>query len=188
MSATRCDLRELASSGPVPLDVADVLKKVPPHLLGEQIVAEAQRLAGVRSVSLYLIDIDGTRLRRAAGSRSSPRRSASPARSDRRSLAKPCPVCAGGSPNSAGQHRGADAPARPAVGVWSPSTRPKPRCSPSRAMPPPRWRWRMDIPTRLTRPAVARPSPPPPRSSKTSSAADRPDLRRAAGRQRASKL
>lgn len=63
---------ELASSGPVPLDVADVLNKVPPHLLGEQIVAEAQRLAGVRSVVLYLIDIDGTRLRRAAGSREFP--------------------------------------------------------------------------------------------------------------------
>ena len=63
---------ELASSGPVPLDVADVLNKVPPHLLGEQIVAEAQRLAGVRSVSLYLIDIDGTRLQRAAGSQEFP--------------------------------------------------------------------------------------------------------------------
>ena len=63
---------ELASPGPVPLDVADVLNKVPPHLLGEQIVAEAQRLAGVRSVVLYLIDIDGTRLRRAAGSQEFP--------------------------------------------------------------------------------------------------------------------
>ena len=63
---------ELASSGPVPLDVADVLNKVPPHLLGEQIVAEAQRLAGVRSVVLYLIDIDGTRLQRAAGSQEFP--------------------------------------------------------------------------------------------------------------------
>jgi AcrR family transcriptional regulator len=63
---------ELASAGPVPLDVADVLNKVPPHLLAEQIVAEAQRLAGIRSVVLYLIDIDGTRLQRAAGSQEFP--------------------------------------------------------------------------------------------------------------------
>jgi serine phosphatase RsbU (regulator of sigma subunit) len=57
---------ELAG-GPTPLDVADVLNKVPPHLLGEQIVAEAQRLTGVSSVALYLVDIDGTRLWRLAG-------------------------------------------------------------------------------------------------------------------------
>ena len=43
---------ELAG-GPSPLDVADVLNKVPPHLLGEQIVSEAQRLTGVTSVALY---------------------------------------------------------------------------------------------------------------------------------------
>ena len=59
---------ELGSSGPSPLDVADVLNKVPPHLLGEQIVAEAQRIAGVSSVALYLVDIDGSRLLRTAGS------------------------------------------------------------------------------------------------------------------------
>ncbi|MFZ0091181.1 MAG: SpoIIE family protein phosphatase [Solirubrobacteraceae bacterium] len=58
---------ELAG-GPTPLDVADVLNKVPPHLLGDQIVAEAQRLTGVTSVALYLIDIDGTLLLRLAGS------------------------------------------------------------------------------------------------------------------------
>jgi len=58
---------ELAG-GPTPLDVADVLNKVPPHLLGEQIVSEAQRLAGVTSVALYLVDIDGTLLLRLAGS------------------------------------------------------------------------------------------------------------------------
>jgi serine phosphatase RsbU (regulator of sigma subunit) len=57
---------ELAG-GPTPLDVADVLNKVPPHLLGEQIVAEAQRLTGVSSVAIYLVDIDGTRLWRLAG-------------------------------------------------------------------------------------------------------------------------
>jgi serine phosphatase RsbU (regulator of sigma subunit) len=57
---------ELAG-GPTPLDVADVLNKVPPHLLGEQVVAEAQRLTGVSSVAIYLVDIDGTRLWRHAG-------------------------------------------------------------------------------------------------------------------------
>jgi serine phosphatase RsbU (regulator of sigma subunit) len=55
------------SGGPTPLDVADVLNKVPPHLLGDQIVAEAQRLTGVSSVAIYLVDIDGTRLWRLAG-------------------------------------------------------------------------------------------------------------------------
>jgi serine phosphatase RsbU (regulator of sigma subunit) len=62
---------ELAG-GPTPLDVAGVLNKVPPHLLGEQIVAEAQRLAGQSSVALYLVDIDGTQLLRLAGSEEFP--------------------------------------------------------------------------------------------------------------------
>jgi serine phosphatase RsbU (regulator of sigma subunit) len=62
---------ELAG-GPTPLDVADVLNKVPPHLLGEQIVAEARRLTGVSSVALYLVDIDGTLLLRLAGSEEFP--------------------------------------------------------------------------------------------------------------------
>ncbi|MDO9406799.1 PP2C family protein-serine/threonine phosphatase [Patulibacter sp.] len=58
---------ELASTTPAVLDVADVLNKVPPHLLGEQIVAEAQRLAGVSAVALYAVDIDGSRLLRLHG-------------------------------------------------------------------------------------------------------------------------
>ena len=62
---------ELAG-GPTPLDVSDVLNKVPPHLLGDQIVAEARRLAGVASVALYLVDIDGTLLLRLAGSEEFP--------------------------------------------------------------------------------------------------------------------
>jgi serine phosphatase RsbU (regulator of sigma subunit) len=68
---------ELAG-GPTPLDVADVLNKVPPHLLGDQIVAEAQRLAGVTSVALYLVDIDGTNLLRLAGSEEFPELLAAP--------------------------------------------------------------------------------------------------------------
>lgn len=63
---------ELAGNGPVAFDVTQVLNKVPPHLLGEQIVAEAQRIAGVRSVALYLVDIDGTRLHHLAGSQEFP--------------------------------------------------------------------------------------------------------------------
>lgn len=65
---------ELASTGPVPLDVADVLNKVPPHLLGDQIVSEAQRLAGATSVAAYLVDIDGTALLRLAGAEEFPDR------------------------------------------------------------------------------------------------------------------
>ena len=49
-----------------------MLNKVPPHLLGDQIVAEAQRLVGVSSVALYLVDIDGTMLLRLAGSKEFP--------------------------------------------------------------------------------------------------------------------
>ncbi|MEV4419861.1 SpoIIE family protein phosphatase [Patulibacter sp. NPDC049589] len=58
---------ELAGTTPAVLDVADVLNKVPPHLLGEQIVAEARRLAGVEEVALYVVDIDGSRLLRLHG-------------------------------------------------------------------------------------------------------------------------
>jgi serine phosphatase RsbU (regulator of sigma subunit) len=57
---------------PTPLDVADVLNKVPPHLLADQIVSEAQRLVGVTSVALYVVDIDGTLLLRLAGSEEFP--------------------------------------------------------------------------------------------------------------------
>ena len=56
---------------PVPddhvLDAARVLDAIPPHLLGEQLVAEAQRIAGV-AVALYLVEIDGSHLLRLAGS------------------------------------------------------------------------------------------------------------------------
>ncbi|MGX6447100.1 PP2C family protein-serine/threonine phosphatase [Patulibacter sp. S7RM1-6] len=58
---------ELAATVPAALDVADVLNKVPPYLLGEQLVAEATRLADAASVALYVVDIDGSRLLRLAG-------------------------------------------------------------------------------------------------------------------------
>ena len=56
------------SGGPTPLSVVDILNKVPPHLVGDQIVAEARRLDGVSSAALYLVDIDGSRLLLLAGS------------------------------------------------------------------------------------------------------------------------
>ncbi len=58
---------ELAHSSPTPLSVTDVLNKVPPHQLGDQIVAEAQRVDGVTSAAVYLVDLDGAYLQRLAG-------------------------------------------------------------------------------------------------------------------------
>lgn len=63
---------ELAATVPAVIDVADVLNKVPPYLLGEQLVAEATRLAGGATVALYLVDIDGSRLLRLAGAEEFP--------------------------------------------------------------------------------------------------------------------
>jgi serine phosphatase RsbU (regulator of sigma subunit) len=62
---------QLGREGPLPLDAIEVLDSVPPHLVAEQLVAEAQRIAGV-PVALYLVDIDGSRLVRLAGSREFP--------------------------------------------------------------------------------------------------------------------
>jgi serine phosphatase RsbU (regulator of sigma subunit) len=58
---------ELANVSTTPLSVADVLNKVPPFQLGEQIIAEAQRLPGVSSAALYVIDLDGASMQRLAG-------------------------------------------------------------------------------------------------------------------------
>jgi serine phosphatase RsbU (regulator of sigma subunit) len=58
---------ELARATPTPLSIADVLNKVPPHLLGDQVIAEAQRIAGVSSAAIYLADLEGVLLRRLAG-------------------------------------------------------------------------------------------------------------------------
>jgi serine phosphatase RsbU (regulator of sigma subunit) len=51
---------------PVVLDAIHVFDAVPPAVLPDQLVAEAQRVAGV-PVSLYVLDIDGTHLLRVAG-------------------------------------------------------------------------------------------------------------------------
>ena len=55
----------------LPLEVTHVLDEVPPHLVPDQLVAEARRAAGV-PVALYVVDIDGSRLVRLAGSEDFP--------------------------------------------------------------------------------------------------------------------
>jgi serine phosphatase RsbU (regulator of sigma subunit) len=58
---------QLGRGRPVVLDAIHVFDVVPPAVLPEQLVAEAQRIAGV-PVSLYVLDIDGTHLLHMAGS------------------------------------------------------------------------------------------------------------------------
>src|SRR5215217_371038 len=65
---------QLAHTAPTPLSIIDVLNKVPPFRLGEQIVAEAQRLDGVEAAAVYLADLDGTTLQRMAGGGGFPER------------------------------------------------------------------------------------------------------------------
>jgi serine phosphatase RsbU (regulator of sigma subunit) len=65
---------ELAHVVPTPLSIADVLNKVPPFQLGEQIVAEAQRLPGISSAALYVVDLDGACMQRMAGAANFPER------------------------------------------------------------------------------------------------------------------
>jgi serine phosphatase RsbU (regulator of sigma subunit) len=61
----------LGREAPLPLEVTLVLDEVPPHLVPEQLVAEARRAAGV-PVALYVVDIDGSQLVRLAGSEDFP--------------------------------------------------------------------------------------------------------------------
>jgi AcrR family transcriptional regulator len=56
----------LGRAEPLPLEALHVLDEIPPHLVADQLVAEARRLAGV-PVALYVIDIDGSGLLRLAG-------------------------------------------------------------------------------------------------------------------------
>jgi serine phosphatase RsbU (regulator of sigma subunit) len=57
----------LGRERPLALEVTQVLDEVPPHLIGDQLVAETRRAAGV-PVALYVVDIDGSQLIRLAGS------------------------------------------------------------------------------------------------------------------------
>jgi AcrR family transcriptional regulator len=63
---------ELAHVSNTPLSIADVLNKVAPFQLGEQIIAEAQRLPGVSSAALYVVDLDGASMQRLAGAATFP--------------------------------------------------------------------------------------------------------------------
>ncbi len=56
---------------PLRLEVTRVLDEVPPHLVADQLVAEARRAGGV-PVALYVVDIDGSQLMRIAGSEEFP--------------------------------------------------------------------------------------------------------------------
>ncbi|HEY1855191.1 MAG TPA: SpoIIE family protein phosphatase [Solirubrobacterales bacterium] len=57
----------LGRQRPVALDAIHVFDAVPPAVLPQQLVAEAERIAAV-PVALYVLDIDGSRLLRMAGS------------------------------------------------------------------------------------------------------------------------
>jgi serine phosphatase RsbU (regulator of sigma subunit) len=65
---------QLAHRAPTPLSVTEVLNKVPPFQLGDQVVAEAQRLPGVTAAAVYVCDLDGTTLQRMAGGGGFPHR------------------------------------------------------------------------------------------------------------------
>jgi serine phosphatase RsbU (regulator of sigma subunit) len=64
---------QLGRDRPVVLEVTRILDEVPPHLVPDQLVAEARRVAGV-AVALYVVDIDGSHLLRLAGSEEFPDR------------------------------------------------------------------------------------------------------------------
>ena len=61
----------LGRSAGLPLEVTHVLDEVPPHLIADQLVAEARRAGGV-PVALYVADIDGSQLVRLAGTEDFP--------------------------------------------------------------------------------------------------------------------
>jgi serine phosphatase RsbU (regulator of sigma subunit) len=61
----------LGRDRPLPLEVTLVLDEIPPHLVPDQLVAEARRAGGV-PVALYVADIDGSQLIRLAGSEDFP--------------------------------------------------------------------------------------------------------------------
>jgi serine phosphatase RsbU (regulator of sigma subunit) len=64
---------QLGRERPLTLEVTRVLDEVPPHLVPDQLVAEARRVAGV-AIALYVIDIDGSHLLRLAGTEEFPER------------------------------------------------------------------------------------------------------------------
>jgi AcrR family transcriptional regulator len=71
---------QLGRARPVALEVTRILEEVPPHLIPDQLVAEARRAGGVPT-ALYVVDIDGSNLLRLAGSEEFPDRIDDPPRS-----------------------------------------------------------------------------------------------------------
>src|SRR5918997_2275800 len=67
----------LGRDRPLALEVTHVLDEVPPHLVPDQLVAEARRAGGV-AVALYVVDIDGSQLLRLAGTEEFPESLADP--------------------------------------------------------------------------------------------------------------
>ena len=67
----------LGREAPLALDVTRILDEVPPHLVPDQLVAEARRAAGV-ATALYVVDIDGSQLLRLAGTEELPARLQAP--------------------------------------------------------------------------------------------------------------
>ncbi len=67
----------LGREAPLALDVTRILDEVPPHLVPDQLVAEARRVGGV-AVALYVVEIDGSHLMRLAGSEELPDRLEAP--------------------------------------------------------------------------------------------------------------
>jgi serine phosphatase RsbU (regulator of sigma subunit) len=67
----------LGREAPLALDVTRILDEVPPHLVADQLVAEARRVAGV-AIALYVVEIDGSHLLRLAGSEEFPDRLSDP--------------------------------------------------------------------------------------------------------------
>jgi serine phosphatase RsbU (regulator of sigma subunit) len=68
---------QLGRERPIALEVTRVLDEVPPHLVADQLVAEARRATGT-AVALYVVDIDGSNLLRLAGSEEFPERLEAP--------------------------------------------------------------------------------------------------------------
>jgi serine phosphatase RsbU (regulator of sigma subunit) len=67
----------LGRETPLALEVTRILDEVPPHLVADQLVAEARRVAGV-AAALYVVEIDGSHLVRLAGSEDFPERLSAP--------------------------------------------------------------------------------------------------------------
>jgi AcrR family transcriptional regulator len=72
-SASLMEPGQLGRARPLAVEATHIFDAVPPYLLAEQLVAEAQRLGGV-SIALYVLDIDGSHLLRLAGSSEFPER------------------------------------------------------------------------------------------------------------------